>query len=210
MNYITAHTSKKNTTKNTMKTKQEQFDTLFAESKSKLYSIAFSYLNQRERAEEALQNSYIKAWRKFDSYDPEKKFINWMTTIVRNTSLDAIRDSKKVKHRDDETQSIFQSFVELGASYTFNPAPNYVSRVQVYCEDRNPASNPQLVLEEKELLENIREASENLPENIKAVMVPFIEGYTLKEISSSSKLTQKVIKQRILEGQKILRNVIEY
>lgn len=190
-----------------MKTKQEQFNQLFAESKAKLYSIAFSYLRHRERAEEALQNSYIKAWKKFDSYDPEKKFLNWMTTIVRNTSLDAIRDSKKIKHRDQDMQCTWQSFVNLNGG--LNSDENFIYRV-TECEDKELSSNPQLALENQELLENVHEATENLPESIKAVMIPYIEGYTLREISSASKLTQKVIKQRILEGQQILRNTVSY
>jgi RNA polymerase sigma-70 factor, ECF subfamily len=55
------------------------------------YRLAFRILGNEEEARDAVQDSFIKIWRKIGSYDPSKEFIPWMYRIIANTSTDRLR-----------------------------------------------------------------------------------------------------------------------
>ncbi len=49
-----------------------------------------------EQAQDVVQDSFVKIWRKIDSYDETKgSFFTWMLNITRNTCIDFIRKTKK-------------------------------------------------------------------------------------------------------------------
>jgi RNA polymerase sigma-70 factor (ECF subfamily) len=177
-----------------MKTKQEQFEQLFKESRSKLYNVAYNMTKNRENAEEVLQEAYVKAWKNFGSYDPEKKFTNWMTTIIRNAGIDANR----LRNKNVSTFSINSIFVNNDKDSSQN--------LQLDVEDKS--SDLYAMLENKELMKNIYESVAKLPADLQIVMIPFMEGQTYTEISDSSNLALTTVRARVHRGKKILRNSI--
>lgn len=57
-----------------------------------LYSIIFKIVSDAEEAEDILQNTFLKFWNSFESYDTNKgKIYTWLLQIARNTALDHIR-----------------------------------------------------------------------------------------------------------------------
>ena len=77
--------------------KQDQiaFKQLYQLSSPKLYSVALHILHKPELAEDVLQESFIKIWKKVDTYHVHKgKAITWMTTITRNKAFDTLRRLK--------------------------------------------------------------------------------------------------------------------
>lgn len=68
------------------------FRRLYDMTSSKLFGFAVRILIKSEWAEEVLQDSYISIWNNAASYQPELAApLTWMTTIVRNKALDALR-----------------------------------------------------------------------------------------------------------------------
>ncbi len=61
-----------------------------------LFGIAKKIVNSQEVAEDVLQDSFIKIWKKRDTFDSEKATLfTWMLNITRNTAIDYYRKSKK-------------------------------------------------------------------------------------------------------------------
>lgn len=57
-----------------------------------LFSVALRRLGTAERAEEALQEAYLEAWRKAASYSPEvSRPMTWLMTVVNARAIDAHR-----------------------------------------------------------------------------------------------------------------------
>ncbi len=57
-----------------------------------LYGIALRIVRSPAVAEDVLQETMVKVWRKIDSYDPAKgSLFTWLLNIVRNTALDQLR-----------------------------------------------------------------------------------------------------------------------
>ncbi len=57
-----------------------------------LYGVALKVVRDEELAQDVLQESFVKIWRKSDSYDATKaKLFTWLFRITRNTAIDKLR-----------------------------------------------------------------------------------------------------------------------
>ena len=71
---------------------RKAFAELYEATKSKLFAVSLRIVRERQIAEEALQDSFVKIWNNADSYAVTKAApMTWMTAIVRNRSLDIVR-----------------------------------------------------------------------------------------------------------------------
>ncbi len=67
----------------------DAFRALHRATHQRLLLIAMEVLPQRERAEDALQEAYLKAWRHAAKFDPAlSRPMTWLMRIVRNTAID--------------------------------------------------------------------------------------------------------------------------
>ena len=54
-----------------------------------LYGVAYKVVKDEMLAQDVLQESFVKIWKKADSYDPSKaKLFTWLFRITRNTAID--------------------------------------------------------------------------------------------------------------------------
>jgi RNA polymerase sigma factor (sigma-70 family) len=56
-----------------------------------VYAVAHSVLRERGLAEEATQQTFLKAWRAAASVDPSRELGPWLATIAKRVSLDIYR-----------------------------------------------------------------------------------------------------------------------
>ncbi|MBA8963792.1 RNA polymerase sigma factor (sigma-70 family) [Rhodococcus percolatus] len=57
-----------------------------------LFALAYRSLGDRGRAEEAVQETFLRAWRRADRFDPRRATLRtWLYAICRNVVIDAIR-----------------------------------------------------------------------------------------------------------------------
>lgn len=68
------------------------FRKLYDLTHRRLFGVALLLLRSRDAAEDAVQEAFIKIWRKAGSFDPVKGTpIAWLARIVRNIALDDLR-----------------------------------------------------------------------------------------------------------------------
>ena len=59
---------------------------------SQLYALLLRILRSPERAQDALQDAYVKVWQKADTYTPERGTpLTWLLSIARYRALDVLR-----------------------------------------------------------------------------------------------------------------------
>lgn len=56
-----------------------------------VHAVAYRALGSRELAEEATQQTFVKAWRAAGSFDPARDLGPWLATIARRTAIDLHR-----------------------------------------------------------------------------------------------------------------------
>ncbi len=65
-----------------------------------IYAVAYRVLRDRALAEEAVQQTFLQAWRAADRFDPGRDLGPWLYTIARRAAVDVYR--KERRHRSDE------------------------------------------------------------------------------------------------------------
>jgi RNA polymerase sigma-70 factor (ECF subfamily) len=57
-----------------------------------LYGVAYKVVKDEDLAQDIVQESFVKIWKKSDSYDATKaKLFTWLFRITRNTAIDKLR-----------------------------------------------------------------------------------------------------------------------
>lgn len=56
-----------------------------------VFAVTYRALGARELAEEATQETFVKAWRAAASFDPARELGPWLATIARRTAIDLHR-----------------------------------------------------------------------------------------------------------------------
>ena len=57
-----------------------------------LYGVALKVVKDEELAQDVVQESFVKIWRKADTYDASKaKLFTWLFRITRNAAIDKLR-----------------------------------------------------------------------------------------------------------------------
>lgn len=57
----------------------------------KIFGLAYSFLRDRDAAEDVTQEVFIKVWRALPGFDGRAAMSTWIYTIARNTSMSALR-----------------------------------------------------------------------------------------------------------------------
>lgn len=65
---------------------------VYRHTSAKLFGVCLRILNDREEAEDVLQDVYLTVWNRADRFDQEKASpITWLVSIARNRSIDRLR-----------------------------------------------------------------------------------------------------------------------
>ncbi len=87
---------------------REAISLLYDRYGAALYGVVLRIVGNEALAEDVMQDTFIKVWRKGASFDRRKgKLFTWLLNIARNTAIDTIRTSHY--RRRDNTQPIDQS-----------------------------------------------------------------------------------------------------
>jgi RNA polymerase sigma-70 factor (ECF subfamily) len=67
------------------------FETVVTRYQQVLFNVAFRMLGDYEDARDAAQNTFVKAYGKLATYDPERRFFSWIYRILMNECLNLRR-----------------------------------------------------------------------------------------------------------------------
>ena len=95
--------------RNNRRSQEELFKLFYG----KMLSVCMRYTNDRDTAQEVLQEGFIKIFEKLGAFDYKGSFEGWIRRIIANTAIDAIRRSKKDPYLSDNDNDF-----KLGAEDT--------------------------------------------------------------------------------------------
>jgi len=87
------------------------FEELVGRHRDKVYARAFSMMRNEEDATDISQEAWVKGWQRLKQFQGESSFLTWMTRIVINLCLDALRKQKRqraesIEEMEEETGGV--------------------------------------------------------------------------------------------------------
>jgi RNA polymerase sigma-70 factor (ECF subfamily) len=150
--------------------------------KDKAFSMLRRMLKNDMDAEEALQDSFLKAFKSLDNFRSDAKFATWFYRIVYNTALSVLSSKRK---KDEKNLVSMEDELNLSAG-----------EEKIYAESGNVS-------------EFINKLIEELPPKYSAVLNMFyMDGMTHDEISQATGFSLVNIKIILHRSRNALRDVI--
>lgn len=158
---------------------EKYYERLFREFYTPLYHYAYTIISDEMKAEEAVQDVFLKLWQKRDTISIETSIRAYLYRAVHNHCINVMnRDKLKYKYQ----KHISQRPPEYGLS-------------------------PLNALQTKELQESINQAFNVLPEKCRTVFyMSRQEELSYKEIAEKLSISIKTVENQIGKALKILRN----
>ncbi|MCE2768285.1 MAG: sigma-70 family RNA polymerase sigma factor [Fimbriimonadaceae bacterium] len=74
-----------------------RFQVMVSDTKRRAYTMALQLTRNSTDAEDLVQDTFIKAWKGFDSYTPGRPFLNWLLRIMQRAYLDSRRRENPIR-----------------------------------------------------------------------------------------------------------------
>lgn len=71
---------------------------IYAAFNKQVFTVTMSMLGNRALAEEALQQTFLNAWRRSASFDSSRSIAPWLYAIARRASIDVYRRERRHDH----------------------------------------------------------------------------------------------------------------
>lgn len=154
----------------------EAYGKIVTRYRGRLYSFVFRFVNERETAEDIVQETFLRAFRKRKEYRAIANFSTWLFTIAGNLAKSELRRRKRWRlfslHKDDDGEAGFE-------------LPD-----ETYLPDRMTESSIADV--------QIQDAIQSLPANYRQViLLRDVEGMSYQEIATIIKSPVGTVKSRV-------------
>ncbi|MEO6905019.1 MAG: sigma-70 family RNA polymerase sigma factor [Ginsengibacter sp.] len=97
---------------------ESAFSYLYDHYSGALFNIILKIINNHELGEEVLQESFVKIWNNFSTYDSSKgRLFTWMLNISRNLAIDTLRSKSykkqsKIQNSENAVTNVSNSINE--------------------------------------------------------------------------------------------------
>ena len=91
--------------------KRREFESIVREYSEQLYCQIRRIVLTHEDANDVLQNTFLKAWTAYDTFNRDSKMSTWLTRIAINESLDQLRRNKHLASAAAEDLSVAKSLM---------------------------------------------------------------------------------------------------
>jgi RNA polymerase sigma-70 factor (ECF subfamily) len=148
--------------------------------------VARGILRDADAAEDAVQEAYLRAFTRLDTYKPTGRFSAWLTRVAYNEAL-------MLRRREhDQTVSLDQVPEEA-----ITPAETHLPETPT-ADQYVEAAHARALLEH---------AIDALPENFRMVFVlRVVEGLNVRETAESLEINANTVRTRLFRAQRQLRS----
>ncbi len=171
----------------------QEFTALVEQYLDGLYGTALRLTRRRDAAEDLVQESFLKAWRAFHTFEAGTNARAWLYRILMNTYIDTYRKAGR------EPEIVDQEDVEEQYLY---------SRVQESDELRRQG-NPEEIALQRIMDADVEAALTALPEPFRAVVIlADLEEFSYKEIAQMLRIPLGTVMSRLFRGRRLLQRAL--
>ncbi len=173
-----------------LKGNTEDFKYIIDRYKDKAFSLLIRMIKNQQDAEEALQDSFLKAYKALPGFKGEAKFSSWFYRIVYNTALTKIANNKT-------------NITTIDIEFDDNDEP--VNDLSSLYED-----NDMQFSDFTNVGEIINNLLAKLPAKYGAIISMFyLDEMSIEEIASSTGMTVTNVKVTLHRARNLLKNIAE-
>jgi RNA polymerase sigma-70 factor (ECF subfamily) len=170
---------------------RELFHELVRPHARTVYYKTLPILRNEQDAEDAAQDTMLKALKNLHAFRGESKFSTWLASIAVNEARARLRRGRILRF-----ESVDGAAEGDGASYT---AATIVDRREI----------PLQVLERKELRQLLQQAIASLPKMYREVLLlRYVEESSIAETAALLKVSQAAVKTRLLRARLKMQKIL--
>jgi len=176
--------------------RKEEFEDVALPHTEALFNLALNLTRNPKDAEDLVQETYLRAYRFFDSYEKGTHIKAWLFRILRNTFINRYRAQKVRPEEVDfgKIEATYEQMIE-----------------KTFLRD-NAAPSPEAVVMDDVLDEEVQRAIGRLPEEYRTVvLLALMEEMAYKDIAAALSIPLGTVMSRLHRGRKMLQaSLLEY
>lgn len=170
------------------------FERLVRDHGGRLLSVARRFLRDEEEARDAVQESFLSAYKALDRFDHGSRLSTWLHRIVINACLMRLRTRRRKP--EDSIEELLPQFQADGHQVR-HPTPEWEGSAET-------------LLARKETRSIVRKAIDRLPDSYRSVLLlRDIEELSTEEAARSLGVTANAVKIRLHRARQALRTLLE-
>lgn len=169
--------------------RRNEFETVALPHMNALYGAAYRLTRNPRDAEDLVQDTVLRAYRFWDSFQKDSNCKAWLFRILTNTFINTYQKNKR--SREVLSAAVAEQEVNDG--------------VLVH-EMSNNQRDPEGLLLERALSDDVVQALETLPSDFRvAVVLCDVEGFSYKEIAEIMECPVGTVMSRLYRGRRLLK-----
>jgi RNA polymerase sigma-70 factor (ECF subfamily) len=170
-----------------------RFEALVNEHLDSLYGSALRLTRNRTAAEDLIQDTFLKAWRSFRTFQAGPNARAWLYKILMNAYIDSYRRSARAPEMVDQE--------DVGDFYLYAKAQE--------SDEYRKAGDPEEILLSKIMDADVKSALEQVPEPFRAaVILADLEEFSYKEIAEILNIPIGTVMSRLYRGRRHLQRLL--
>src|SRR5690606_9316782 len=168
---------------------KELFEILLRRYNQTLYRVIRGYLHDEADVEDAMQDTYLKAFDKLEQFQGKAAFSTWLIRIGINEALLRLRKLRRVRSLvSHEADVDAKAIVQLSDTRQINPEKQAIQ------------------METRQLLEK---AIDQLPEKLRVIYIlKEVEGLKNEEIARCLEISEPNVKVRLHRARTVLKETL--
>jgi RNA polymerase sigma-70 factor, ECF subfamily len=165
--------------------------TIMQTNNRRLYRIARGILRNDGEAEDVVQETYVRAFTRLDSFRGDSSLATWLSRIAMNEALGRLRRQRpSVDWTTLEPSTLNAQIIQFPVSAT--------------------SDDPEKSMAQREIQHVVEQAIDELPEAFRIVFITrVIEGMNVEETAEILDLKPETVKTRLHRARTMLRTSVE-
>jgi RNA polymerase sigma-70 factor (ECF subfamily) len=168
----------------------DAFRTIMQTCNRRLYRIARSIVRNDSEAEDVVQEAYVRAFTHLENFRGDSSLATWLSRIAMNEALARLR--------------LRRPTVDLATHEAHGP------EAEIIQFPHTARSDPERTMAQRELLQLVEQATDNLPEAFRVVFITrVIEGMSVEDTAELLGLRPETVKTRLHRARRLVREQLE-
>jgi RNA polymerase sigma-70 factor, ECF subfamily len=172
---------------------KEQFTSDAMQYAPQLFSTALRMTRNRSDAEDLVQETYVKGWRSFHTFQEGTNLRAWLFRIMTNTYINKYNAKKRrgteVELDDVEELFLYKRLGSIDQSQLSSSAEDQM--LELFTDDE------------------VKGALESLPEDFRIpVLLSDVDGFSYKEIAEMLEIPMGTVMSRLHRGRKAMQKML--